>query len=128
MTQGKVGLGRRGESLAAEALAHHGFDVVTRNWHCPSGEVDLVARQGGEWYFIEVRTRRGTRQGTPEQSITPRKAARMEAVARAYLGAEVAALDVTWHLSVVAVGLDRGGRLLRLTFYPDLESAPQELL
>ncbi len=128
MTHGKVGLGRRGESLAAEALARHGFDVVTRNWHCPAGEVDLVARQDGEWYFIEVRTRRGARQGTPEQSITPSKATRMETVARTYLGEEIAALDVTWHLSVVAVGLDRSGRLLRLTFYPNLESAPQELL
>lgn len=128
MTQAKVGLGRRGEQLAAEALTRRGFTIVARNWRCPAGEVDLIAQREAEWYFVEVRARRSAQPGAPEQSLTPLKAARMEAVARTYLGAEVAALDVTWHLSFVAAALDGGGRLLRLTFYPDLGTEPEELL
>ncbi len=130
MAKGKVGLGRRGEALAAEALQQHGFTIVTQNWHCPEGEADVIAQRAGEWYFVEVRTRRGTGYGSPEESITPRKLARMEAVARRYLSEQGAdeAQDVTWHLSFVAVALDGVGRLQRITVYLDPESEPWEVL
>ena len=117
-------MGRRGETLAAELLARHGFRIVTRNWYCPAGEVDIVAERRGEFTFFEVRTRRGARYGSPEESITPRKRARMETVARRYLGEQVTALDIPWHLGLVAVELDRQGHLKRLTVYPDLEAEP----
>jgi len=124
MAKGKVGLGRQGETLAAEQLVQHGFRVLARNWHCPEGEVDLIAVRGESWYFFEVRTRRGRACGTPEQSVTPTKRARMEAVARRYLGEEVDAVDVLWHLGFVAVAMDKQGHLQRITIYPDLDGAP----
>jgi len=122
MAKGKVGLGRRGEALAAQALEQRGFEIVVQNWHCPEGEVDLVARKDGEWYFVEVRTRRGARYGAPEEALTPRKRARMEAVAQRYLGEVASDDDAAWHLSCVAVALDVSGKLLRVTCYADLES------
>lgn len=140
MAKGKVGLGRRGEALAAEALQQRGFTIVAQNWRCREGEADLVTQRAGEWYFVEVRTRRGTNLGSasgcgsPEESITPRKLARMEAVARRYLsdqGADDAlgvAQDAAWHLSFVAVALDGAGRLERITVYLDPESDPWEML
>jgi putative endonuclease len=136
MAKGKVGLGRRGETLAAEALQQRGFTIVTRNWHCPEGEADLIAQRAGEWYFVEVRTRReishgsASGYGSPEESLTPRKLARMEAVARRYLSEQGAdeAQDVAWHLSFVAVVLNNAGRLKRITVYLDPESDPWEVL
>lgn len=119
--------------MAAKALMRHGFSIITRNWHCREGEVDLIAQRThstpaeAEWYFIEVRTRRGTRYGSPEESVTPRKRARMESVARRYLAEQTSTWDAVWHLSLVAVGLDQTGRLLRITLYPDLDSAGQEI-
>ena len=133
MAKGKVGLGRRGETLAAEALARHGFHILTRNWHCREGEVDLIAQRlhgtpaEAEWYFVEVRTRRGTRYGSPEESITPRKRARMEAVARRYLAEETTAWDAVWHVSLVAVEMDLAGHILRITLYADLDGEGQTL-
>ena len=136
MAKGKVGLGRRGEALAAEALQQRGFTIVTQNWHCPEGEADLIAQRADEWYFVEVRTRRRTNRrstsgyGSPEESLTPRKFARMEAVARRYLSEQGAeeAQDVAWHISFVAVVLDSSGRLKRITVYLDPESDPWEVL
>jgi putative endonuclease len=107
-----------------ELLQHHDYTIQAQNWHCPEGEVDIVAVREGEWFFIEVRTRRGRAYGTPEQSITPRKRARMEAVARRYLGMHLPDCDVCWHLGFAAVEMDRGGRLLRITVYPDLQGPP----
>jgi putative endonuclease len=121
-------LGRRGETLAAEALTKRGYAVLTRNWRCPHGEVDLIAQRGSDLYFIEVRTRRSVTNPGPEQSLTPQKYARMELVARAYLGTQPQGPDVTWHVSFVAVAMDRAGRLHRITFYPDLQAMPEELL
>jgi len=123
-------LGRRGEALAAKALQQRGFSIVTQNWRCREGEADLIAQRAGEWYFIEVRTRRGTGYGSPEESLTPRKFARMEAVARCYLGDQGTdeARDVVWHVSFVAVALDSAGRLERITVYLDPESEPWEVL
>ncbi len=120
-------MGREGERWTAEALERHGFRIVARNWHAPEGEVDLVALRDDELYFVEVRTRRGLRLGTPEDSLTPAKRARMERVARRYLG-EVAPTVEAWHLAFAAVALDGEGTLQRLTFYPDLGGEPWELL
>lgn len=105
-------------------LQRHGYTVQAQNWHCPEGEVDIVAVREAEWFFIEVRTRRGRAYGTPEQSITSRKRARMETVARRYLGEYLSDQDVYWHLGFAAVELDRQGHLLRITVYPDLNGPP----
>jgi putative endonuclease len=113
MGRSRVGLGRRGEEIAARALTRRGYRIVARNWHCPAGEVDIVARDGPVWAFVEVRTRRGTRFGTPEESITAAKQARMIDVALTYL-AEHEVGDVDWRLDLVAVELDRSGHLVRV--------------
>ncbi len=127
MAKGKVGLGRRGEQLVARALASKGYTVITRNWQCGCGEVDLILQRQNEWYFVEVRTRRGAVRSVPEQSLNPAKIRRMERVARTYLGIHVAALDPLWHLSFAAVAMDRTGKLERITFYSDLFGPPLNL-
>lgn len=127
MAKGRVGLGRRGEALAAQVLEKRGFVIVARNWYCREGEADLIARRADEWYFVEVRTRRTTTYGSPEESITPQKRARMEAVARRYLSEKIPDDDVFWHLSFVAVAMDRAGRLQRITVYPDLDDEPWDV-
>lgn len=125
---GRAGLGQRGETLTAQALMKHGFTVMTRNWRCPYGEVDLVAHRDNDLYFIEVRTRRSLGMPMPEHSLTPSKLERMETVARAYLGSEIPEFMGAWHLSFVAVAMDKAGHLHRITFYPDLAGEPKELI
>lgn len=109
----RIGLGRRGEELAAQELRRQGYEIVERNWRCPAGEVDIVARRGAVWAFVEVRTRRGEAFGTPEESITPQKRARMQAVAERYM-AEHGLWEADGQLLVVAVAMDRAGRLQRV--------------
>ena len=63
-------LGRAGEDLAAEYLEGEGYQVVERNFRCRSGELDLIARQGAEWVFVEVKTRsRGGGFGLPCEAV-----------------------------------------------------------
>jgi putative endonuclease len=119
VSDARVKLGRRGETLAADELVRSGYAIVARNWHCQVGEVDIVARQGDVLHFFEVRTRRGRAYGTPEESVTPAKRQRMIDVALTYLGEHDLA-DVDWRIGFVAVEMSRTGRLLRLEVYDSI--------
>ncbi|UCC87518.1 MAG: YraN family protein [Anaerolineales bacterium] len=109
----KRDLGRRGEGIATTYLQQQGYIILARNWRCPAGELDIVARDGEKLAFIEVRTRRGDRFGTPEESITPAKQARLVELAQTYLQ-EACLTDQDWRIDVVAVEMDPLGRLKRL--------------
>ncbi len=113
MARTRLDLGRRGERLAEQKLQTCGYEIVARNYRCAGGEVDLVARQAGVLVFVEVRTRRGTAYGTPEESITPRKRQHLITAAQRYLQEHQLA-DVAWRLDVVAVALSTGGTLERV--------------
>ena len=119
VSDARVKLGQRGEELATAELARRGYEIVTRNWHCQAGEVDVVAHRDDAWYFFEVRTRRGRECGTPEESVTEAKQQHMIEVARTYLG-EHELSDVDWRVGVVAVEMDRAGRLLRMEVYDSI--------
>src|ERR1700754_1854146 len=58
-------LGRRGEDLAAHYLEQRGLVVLSRNWRCRHGEIDLVATDARLLVVCEVKTRSGTRYGEP---------------------------------------------------------------
>jgi putative endonuclease len=102
-------LGAAGERLAAAYLTRAGYRIVERNWRCAFGELDLVASLGATLVFVEVRTRRGPTFGSPEESLTPRKRARLARLADAYL-ATLAEAPATWRIDFVAVDLDAHGR------------------
>lgn len=78
-------VGRVGESLATRFLQDRGYRIVDRNFRCSEGEIDIVAEQGGCLVFVEVRTRRSTGYGYPEESISYRKKRRLQAAAIRYL-------------------------------------------
>jgi len=77
-------LGTRGEDLAATALTEAGMLVIDRNWRCPQGEIDIVATDGAETVFVEVKTRSSTAFGHPLEAITAAKLARLRRLAAAW--------------------------------------------
>jgi putative endonuclease len=106
-------LGRWGEQMAAEKLLASGYAIVAQNYRCSAGEMDIVARDGQDWVFVEVKTRRGDRFGRPEEAIRGRKAKRLLRVAEHFLH-EQSLEGVNWRVDVIAVELDARGRLLRV--------------
>lgn len=110
-------LGKWGESVAAHHLEAKGYIVVARNWQCREGEIDLVAKKGEEWVFVEVKTRRGRDLGTPEEGLTPQKARKLITLGQLYLAAHD--LDVDWQIDLVAIELDKTGKLLRCDHIPN---------
>ena len=110
-------LGDAGERYATRLLEERGHRVIARQWRCAAGELDLVTLDGDELVFVEVRTRRGDRYGTPEESIDGRKAARLVALGAHFLGAHPEHEARVWRVDLVALALDPAGRVARATHH-----------
>ncbi len=95
----------------------------SRGWRCASGEIDLVALDGDELVFVEVRTRRGEERGTPEESIAGRKAARLLRLGELFLQAHPEHERRIWRVDLVAIVLDRAGRIVRATYHENAVAA-----
>ncbi len=100
--------GQYGETLAAQYLTERGYTITARNWRCPAGEIDIIAHDGGEWVFVEVRTRHAPNTDTAVESVTPRKQASMIAAAEAYLDAHDME-NVLWRIDLVVIALTSQG-------------------
>lgn len=80
--------GAIGEAHAADLIEARGGVVISRNWRCRTGELDLVVLDpAGRIRFVEVRTRTGTAFGTPAESVTALKQQRLRMLAREWLAA-----------------------------------------
>jgi putative endonuclease len=109
----RQGLGHTGEQIAARELQARGLRIVASNYRCAAGEMDLIARSADELIFVEVKTRRGDKFGSPEEAVHPRKQQKLIEVAETYLQ-EHELDDVAWRIDVVAVEMDPRGKLLRV--------------
>jgi putative endonuclease len=116
--------GRQGEAIAVQSLRAHGYQIIDQNWRCQIGEIDVVAREGEEWVFVEVKTRHGTGYGSPEEAVTSGKQSRLLQVGAAYLSAHDCA-DAAWRIVVVAIDLGQTGKVRRLAIYRDAVRADE---
>ena len=64
--------GKIGEDLAAKYLERNGLRIIERNYRFERGEIDLIAEEGEELVFVEVKTRRSNAFGAPEDAVTER--------------------------------------------------------
>lgn len=106
----KDDLGRRGEAIAAEHLTKRGLQVIEKNWRCPQGEIDIVARDGSELVFVEVKTRSSEAFGHPLEAITDRKLARLRRLAAAWCASHPGPAAKV-RIDAIAVLASRDGRV-----------------
>lgn len=85
MTYRSARIGEAGEEMAAAYLAEKGLKIVARRVRLKRGELDIVARNGREWVFVEVKTRSSSHMGTAAEAMTGSKAKRMERAVLQYL-------------------------------------------
>ena len=109
-------VGARGEDLAVVALQQEGMHVVTRNWRCKAGEIDIIALEvvAGcrTLVFCEVKCRTGLGFGGPLESITYAKLRKLRSLVAQYLSDEQPQAD--------EIRLDAIGVVLQLGRPPEL--------
>jgi putative endonuclease len=86
---------------------------VEANWRAASGEIDLVMLDGDFLVMVEVKVRRGERAGSAEEAISPSKGRRLLATGEWYVAEHPAFAEIPWRIDLVAITIDRVGRVLR---------------
>ncbi len=101
-------LGKQGEQMAASFVEAAGLRILSRNWRCADGELDIVAAERRTLVVCEVKTRSGRRYGTPLEAITREKRSRLRRLAVRWISAHDVVFDGI-RIDAVAVTCDRGG-------------------
>ena len=100
-------IGEGGERSAISYLERQGFTILARNYTFNHGEIDVVAQDGDELVFLEVKMRRSMRYGTPEDSVTPAKQELIRRTAEGYVR-EKKLENISCRFDVVAIRVENG--------------------
>ena len=117
MPTSRTRLGTWGEGLAGRFLQNKGYRILATNYRSSYGEVDIVARDGEELVFIEVRTRRGGSFGAPEESLSKAKIRRLLNTCQEYVQ-RTAEEDTEWRVDLVCIYLGPGHQVQRIQHLP----------
>ena len=104
MTRERISLGKKGEALALKKIESLGYRCIARNYRCPLGEIDLIARDGDTLVFLEIKTRRGRSLGFAKEAINWRKKRQLSKVALAYMKAHDCC-NVKSRFDIVAISI-----------------------
>jgi putative endonuclease len=94
--------GRLAEWLCLWHLRLRGWHIVARDWRCPSGEIDILARRGKVLAVIEVKSR--GELAIAASALAPRQRRRIVRAAEAFLTqrSDLAGLDLRFDVMLVA--------------------------
>ena len=108
-------LGDTGEQIAADHLARRGFQILDRNYRTRFGELDIVACDGRQIVFCEVKCRVANRAGRdPLESVHPSKQSQVRRMAGRWLIEREHPRVRDLRFDAIGVTLAPDGRLLRL--------------
>ncbi len=101
-------IGEGNEDLACNYLKSQGCRIIARNFHCRQGEIDIIARDGQYLCFIEVKYRKNTDFGLPQEAVNIFKQRKISKVSRFYLYSKNLSFDIPIRYDVIAVSVNEG--------------------
>lgn len=96
-------LGSEHERVAADYLRKNGYEILTTNFFCKAGEIDIIARNDGYLCFIEVKYRKDTSDGYPYEAVGLIKAGRISRSALFYMNMKGITQDTPCRFDVVSI-------------------------
>lgn len=90
--------GKAGELIAKTHLEKAGYEILETNWRFERCEVDIIARMKDIFIFVEVKTRRNTIFGLPEDAVGPSKQENLAKAAEAYLRQENSEAEIRFDI------------------------------
>ena len=106
--------GTLGENAAAAFLEKSGCRILARNYRRPTGEIDIIVREGKAVVFVEVKQRSSLRYGRPAEAVNRAKQMHILRTAMLYL-AENGLEEVPVRFDIVEV-LPDGMRRIQAAF------------
>jgi len=77
--------GRKGENIAEEYLKDKKYKIVCKNFYTRRGEIDIIAQKDNYLVFVEVKTRKNYKYGTPAMAVNTTKIKHMKFAAKVFL-------------------------------------------
>jgi putative endonuclease len=108
-------IGTEYETIAADFLQKTGYEILERNYKNKMGEIDLIAKDGKDLVFIEVKYRKDLSKGDPAEAVNNKKQIRIRNAARGYLYFCHLGEETSCRFDVVAI-LGQDIRLIRDAF------------
>lgn len=99
-------VGKRGEDIAVSYLRSQKFEILERNFRARGGEVDIIARDGNDIVFVEVKTRFGDCFGRASEAVDRVKQQRLVRAALFYLSRQ-SFKNENYRFDVVTIEVDR---------------------
>ncbi len=96
-------IGSEQETRAVHFLQSKGYEIVERNYYSRNGEIDIVCKDRKYLIFVEVKYRKDTRMGRPEEAITPYKMQHIICAAQSYLYQNNYPIDTPVRFDVVVI-------------------------
>lgn len=103
--------------MACDYLKNRGFAIVERNFRTRHGEIDLIAKKRGEYYFVEVKRRQNDNFGSALEALPFYRLARLKKMAEVY-ATRYRLHSVPLHLSLL--GIDGLEPYCKITFLENL--------
>lgn len=97
--------GRIGEKIARVRLILSGYRIVETNYRTRYGEIDIVATDGDDLVFVEVKTKGSAEYGRPEEAVDDKKRRKLSQMALIYLTGHGGGDERACRFDVVTVDL-----------------------
>jgi putative endonuclease len=96
-------LGQQGEEIACAFLLQKGYHILEKNWRYRKLEIDLIADDGRELVFVEVKLRSADEYGSPRDFVGRTKQLNLIKAADAYL--EKMEIDKNSRFDIIGISL-----------------------
>ena len=111
--------GRLGEDFTADYLIKNGYEIITRNYRKPCGEIDIVALKGDILAFIEVKTRKYRSLVSGAEAVGYKKKGRIIATADCFLAEYGIEKQIRYDIAEVTVSSGNAVRVIDFGYYED---------
>jgi len=109
--------GKFGEDKAVEYLESKGYKIIERNYKCRFGEIDVIARDGNEFVFVEVRTFCNGNLVEPVESVFRDKRKRLLYMVERYINERD--IEGECRIDLVGINLERDGEVKKIKHIED---------
>ena len=106
--------GAWGETYAARYLRDNGYNIMSANYVCRFGELDIVAEKGGVICFVEVKTRNSKTDTRPMEAVDREKQQKLKMAAKSFLS--YAKIISATRFDVCEVYVDDNNLLVRINY------------
>lgn len=110
--------GKLGEDMAERFLRRQGYKILSRNWRCAIGEIDIIAREKEFTVFVEIKTRRSVTFGPGYSSVTSAKQLKLIRLAHVYLK-RYGLTEKPCRIDIVSIDMAQDDRVLNIDLIKD---------